>query len=274
MNRLEDELSDVIAKAQRGLGIATSSLAANAGLGPQETRALRGNDWSEEAIRAVAPHLQLDPQGLLMLARGDYQPSARKPRNLHIITTPMDDENSMQVNAYLLANRAGAVLIDTGTDPEAIFRILHNHRMPLLAILITHTHWDHVDALGVIRTRFPRVPAFAPAGEAIDLATPLRAGESHAWGGLHFRSHATAGHSPDALSYSLDDASEPLVFAGDALFAGSVGGIPQTRWQQGLRAVEEEILSLPPETLVCPGHGCLSSVAYERRHNPFFPQLR
>ena len=63
--------------------------------------------------------------------------------------------------------------------------------------------------------------------------------------------------------------AQPVAVVGDALFAGSMGG-PNTSYGDCLRTNREEILSLPSETILCPGHGPLTKVALELKNNPFF----
>jgi glyoxylase-like metal-dependent hydrolase (beta-lactamase superfamily II) len=63
--------------------------------------------------------------------------------------------------------------------------------------------------------------------------------------------------------------AKPVVVVGDSLFAGSMGGAPNA-YEQARKNNREKILSLPPETIICPGHGPMTTVANERVHNPFF----
>jgi len=74
---------------------------------------------------------------------------------------------------------------------------------------------------------------------------------------------------PEGSPTSSGDSSTRFAVVGDALFAGSMGG-PNTSYADCLRTNREEILSLPPETILCSGHGPLTTVALERAHNPFF----
>jgi hydroxyacylglutathione hydrolase len=79
----------------------------------------------------------------------------------------------------------------------------------------------------------------------------------------------TNGHSPGGTSYVVHGLQHPVAVVGDSLFAGSMGGAPND-YQKALRNNLEKLLSLPEDTLVCPGHGPLTTVANEREHNPFF----
>ena len=86
-------------------------------------------------------------------------------------------------------------------------------------------------------------------------------------GKLTGRVLATPGHTPEGVSLAFPG----HVFTGDALFAGSVGGTAsQANYDQQIAAIRTQVFSLPPETEVHPGHGPSSTVAVERRYNPFF----
>jgi glyoxylase-like metal-dependent hydrolase (beta-lactamase superfamily II) len=82
----------------------------------------------------------------------------------------------------------------------------------------------------------------------------------------------TPGHSEDSVTYLIGNWQEDaphIAVVGDALFAGSMGR-GNVSWEVARQKVRDQILSLPPETLICPGHGPLTTVAQEKEHNPFF----
>jgi glyoxylase-like metal-dependent hydrolase (beta-lactamase superfamily II) len=91
-------------------------------------------------------------------------------------------------------------------------------------------------------------------------------------GSLRITNRETPGHAEDGVTYIIgtwgDDAPH-VAIVGDAIFAGSMGGAPQ-HGAFARQKVREQILSLPAETLICPGHGPLTTVAEEKEHNPFF----
>jgi hydroxyacylglutathione hydrolase len=88
-------------------------------------------------------------------------------------------------------------------------------------------------------------------------------------GGLKLASHYTPGHAPGHLAFYVE--SEGVVFAGDALFAGSVGrtDLFGGNMEVLLRSINERLLTLPDETKVYPGHGPATTIADERTRNPF-----
>jgi glyoxylase-like metal-dependent hydrolase (beta-lactamase superfamily II) len=89
---------------------------------------------------------------------------------------------------------------------------------------------------------------------------------------LRVTNRPTPGHAEDGTTYIIGNWPEDaphVAIAGDAIFACSIGRGNQS-WDIARQMVQEQILSLPPETLICPGHGPLTTVAEEKAHNPFF----
>jgi hydroxyacylglutathione hydrolase len=91
-------------------------------------------------------------------------------------------------------------------------------------------------------------------------------------GSLRITNRETPGHAEDGVTYIIgtwpDDAPHAAI-VGDAIFAGSIGRGNQS-WDLARQKVREQIFTLPAETLICPGHGPLTTVAEEKAHNPFF----
>ncbi|WP_130481710.1 MBL fold metallo-hydrolase [Sphaerotilus mobilis] len=176
---------------------------------------------------------------------------------------------------YLLADRDSgeAVLIDPVFEQlRRDTTLLRELGLRLVATLDTHVHADHVTAAWLLRERLgSRIAVAAVAGAAgTDLA--LRHGERISLGTRWLEVRATPGHTDGCLSYVLDDRS--MVFTGDALL---IRGCGRTDFQQGspqrlYRSVHEQLLSLPDDCAIYPGHDyrglSVSSVAEERRLNP------
>jgi hydroxyacylglutathione hydrolase len=276
VDTLEDDFSDVISKAQRGLGLGTAELAARAGLDPSSIRDLRSGQGDRTPLEALALALGLRTEGLIALAEGRYQPLARPPGGCLRLDTaaPMPGYPGMRVNAFLLGPPGGreAILFDTGTDVEAVHRALRETGRSLRAVFLTHGHWDHCECLEALRTIAPEAEFHGPEGVGRGGALSLRrGGESLSVAGLALEVRSTPGHADPSLSYVVRGLATPVAVVGDALFAGSVGGIPPAAYRSGLRVIREQILGLPGETLIAPGHGSLTTVTYEKAHNPFFP---
>ena len=79
----------------------------------------------------------------------------------------------------------------------------------------------------------------------------------------------TSGHSKGGTTYLVEGLARPLAIVGDAIFAGSMGG-GMVSFDDAWKNNREKILTLPDETVLCPGHGPLTSVSEEKRNNPFF----
>lgn len=89
--------------------------------------------------------------------------------------------------------------------------------------------------------------------------------------GRHFiRTRHTPGHSPGGATFVIEGHLLAAAIVGDALFAGSIGGVRGGNYGHALEAIRREILSLPDATVVCPGHGPMTTVGSERDNNPFF----
>jgi len=138
-------------------------------------------------------------------------------------------------------------------------------------IFITHSHYDHVEALGPIRSRFPHARVHSSSPHA-PLNQRNRPEDFIGVGSLRISNRDTPGHAEDGVTYVVGNWPEDapsVAVVGDAIFAGSMGKAGSA-FELARRKVRDQILSLPGETLICPGHGPLTTVAEEQAHNPFF----
>jgi|TARA_B110000438_G_scaffold303242_1_gene363871 glyoxylase-like metal-dependent hydrolase (beta-lactamase superfamily II) len=272
MPEIEDELSDIVSKAQRGLGISTSQLAARTQLEPAAVRAARTGEPDEATIRSISPFLGLQADGLWKVHQGTYAPKVDAVDGFTRIDTPAPTQGyeEMQVNAFLLhqPERNEAVLFDTGTSLSAILDALGER--DLKALCVTHTHWDHIVVLEELIAYFPEMAVYGPPLSKASHQTTLEGVEVLNIAGLDIAVKPTRGHAHDGLSYIVRGLTKPIAIVGDAIFAGSVGGIPAEAYEDGLKAISEHLLTLEPETIIAPGHAGLTTVDYERAHNPFF----
>lgn len=173
-----------------------------------------------------------------------------------------------EVNTYMVGceQTRECMLIDAGTDSPAYDEFLREHNATLTGIFLTHIHWDHVDGLPDIRKRH-NVPVYSMTGE-FDDGVAVDEGDTLTIGTLNTRLVRTTGHTPNSLTLIVN---ECVAFVGDAIFAGAIGGTKSEELkQEEIRLVRKHILSLPDETLLCSGHGPLTTVAIERTANPFF----
>lgn len=265
---LEDNASDIIGKAQRGLGLSDSQLAEKSGVSAEKIRKLREGDFDDDAIERVAPILKLDAGALLKLASGNWDPEAiGEVEGLAQFNTTYGD---MTVNAYLAWDPATreAVAFDTGADCGGMLQRIEKENLSVKLILLTHAHPDHVADLHRLREA-TGAPVYISKLEEAEGAEEAEEGKQFRVGSLEIEARLTSGHSPGGMTYVITRLSRPVAVVGDSLFAGSMGG-GNVSYGDALRNNREKILTLPEETIVCPGHGPLTTVGKEKRDNPFF----
>ena len=268
---LEDGWSDVIRKARRGLGISEEELARRSGLSPEAIIALEKGGLDLEQLGAVAGALGLDKRSLLALAKGEYHPGHLElPDGLAMFSSPWDD---FEVHSYLLwdpkvGEKSPAAAFDTGSDVSEMLDFLKAHFLHLGEIFLTHGHGDHVFDLDRLVEK-SGAAAWIGEREAVSGAEAFAVGREFSVGSLRIETRSTWGHARGGITYVIHGLDRPVAIVGDALFAGSMGG-PMISYEACLETNTREIFSLPPETLLCPGHGPLTTVALEKANNPFF----
>lgn len=265
---LEDNAGDIIGKAQRGLAMSDSQLAGKSGLPPEQVKRLRSGEVDEEIARRVAPVLQLDPESLGKLAAGSWKPEALgEMEGLAQFNTPFED---MTVNAYLVwdpKTREG-IAFDTGADCGGMLERVRDEKLTIKLILLTHSHVDHIADLERLKSE-TGAPVFIGGREGFKEATAIDEGRKFEVGDLQIETLLTWGHSLGGVTYVVRGLERPLAIVGDSIFAASMGGGAisfEAAWHNNA----EKILMLPDETIVCPGHGPLTTVGKEKRENPFF----
>ena len=269
---LEDTVADIIGKAQRGLGISDSRLAERAGVEVEKVRRVRSGDvGDEEALRKIAPVLGLHAGALRNLAAGEWDPNAVPALDgLAQFNTTYGD---MTVNAYLVwdPGTRDAVAFDTGADCSEMLRRIAREKLEVRLILLTHAHPDHVADLRRLRQE-TGVPVFISEKELEEGAEPIAEGKRFEVGSLRIEARLTSGHSPGGMTYVVTGLEHPVAIVGDSLFAGSMGG-GNVSYEDALRNNRDKILTLPDDTIVCPGHGPMTTVGKEKRDNPFFAKV-
>jgi glyoxylase-like metal-dependent hydrolase (beta-lactamase superfamily II) len=200
----------------------------------------------------------------------------------------------VQENCFIA--RAGgsnrAVIIDPGDEADRILAPVRELGLEVEAVLLTHTHFDHVGAVAPVaretgapvyvseieRPVLADIMSYVPfAGigpyESYEADHVLRGGEQLELAGLEIDVLFTPGHSPGHLSFSIP--SEQALFSGDVLFQGSVGrtDLPGGDWAKLLASIGTLVESLPEDTTVYPGHMGITNLGTERRTNPFLGEL-
>jgi glyoxylase-like metal-dependent hydrolase (beta-lactamase superfamily II) len=270
---LEDDFQDILNKAMSGLRLADHEVARRSGVSPETIRLLCQGKLDETSLPRVAPVLGLDPQALLRSALKLYRPRPVELDGLEQITTSY--RGAMTVNAYLIhdpVSRAAAVF-DTGTDAFRIVDRVEALGLNPVALFLTHTHPDHVAETDALRRRLGGIPVRCGSRETVPGAESFEPGARFRIGALEVEARLTWGHSVGGTSYVVRGLEDPVAVVGDALFAGSMGG-GMVSYADALRTNREEIFTLPDETVLCPGHGPMTTVGQEKRHNPFFPEFK
>ena len=271
---LEDHLGDMIRKGRAMSSVSASAAAHAAGTSEAELAALEESGRAVKKINftSLAPLIGLNAAKLEGIANS-WLPAEKDLsawHELRVFTTP---GNNLTVNAYLVWDEVtrDAALFDTGFDAKPVLDCIAENQLQLRHIFITHSHFDHVSALGGIREAFPKAKVHSGSKNApVDQRN--RANDFIHLGNLRITNRETPGHAEDGVTYIVGNWQEDaphVAIVGDALFAGSIGRGNQS-WDLAKQKVREQILSLPPETLICPGHGPLTTVAEEKEHNPFF----
>jgi glyoxylase-like metal-dependent hydrolase (beta-lactamase superfamily II) len=267
---LEDSFSDIINKAQRGLKISDADLAQRAEVTLPDLLAVKGGAAQIAVLRRVARHLRLGPEALEALAVKAWYPAQPNfPAGFAAFNTAFDD---MTVNSYLIWDaraRIGAAF-DTGANCEAMLDTIHAEKIALHYIFLTHTHEDHVADLKRLATE-TRAEVWSHELEPAPFAGAKTFKENVHFhlGPLSIKTLLTSGHSPGLTTYYVTGLSWPLAIVGDSIFAGSMGGSP-THYAEQYRNNREKILQLPNDTVLACGHGPLTTLGQEKKHNPFF----
>ena len=201
-------------------------------------------------------------------------------------TLPVGD---LQANCYLVGceETKEAVVIDPGGSEEAVLKMIREAGVKVTAIVNTHAHCDHIGANARIHevtgapiaiheseATFLTDPALN--GSAFFYATPMLSPPAdrllHDGDGIEIGSEMltvlhTPGHSPGGISLVLAD----CVFTGDTLFRASIGrtDLPGGSYETLMHSIREGLMALDDDVRVYPGHGAVSTIGWERRHNPW-----
>ncbi|RQD76722.1 MAG: MBL fold metallo-hydrolase [Candidatus Syntrophonatronum acetioxidans] len=195
---------------------------------------------------------------------------------------------NLMSNCYIIGcqDTSEAVVIDPGAEPDTILAVLEENNLKLKYIINTHGHVDHMGANEPLQKATsadiliheedaqlfhnPQENLSMFVGGEVLLSPPqrlLKEGDTITFGNITLKVIHTPGHTRGGISLYTDQ----VVFTGDTLFAGSIGrtDLPGGDYKEIIRSIKEKILPLGDETNVCPGHGPVSSVAKEKKTNPF-----
>jgi len=199
----------------------------------------------------------------------------------------------LQVSAYVVTGGGEAMIVDAPEGAERIIRFLDERSLAPGLLVNTHGHADHIYSNKRLKEQWPDMTIAVGEGDAPMLASPMRNmsilmaawikspkpdrlladGDRIELGSAAFEVLATPGHSKGGISLFLRDGpgGRPVVFTGDALFAGGIGrtDLPGMSHKALITSIRERLLTLPPETRVYPGHGPPTTIGEEAATNPF-----
>jgi len=197
----------------------------------------------------------------------------------------------LQVNCFISYDEDSleAMVVDPGDEPDKIIKFIEHRKLTVSRIVCTHAHFDHIGAVRRLKEK-TGAPVMIHKGDAdiymradkqgtlwgFHIEQPpepdifVNDGDEIAVGRSRFKVLHTPGHSPGGICLY----GEGVIFTGDTIFAGSVG---RTDFPGGsvtdLKRSFSEIISMPPETRIFPGHGPLTTVKREKKYNFFVQEL-
>lgn len=195
-------------------------------------------------------------------------------------------------NTYLLVNQQAVLVIDPGSNTTTILERLEQLNKPVPAILLTHTHYDHIISVDAIRNKYHSL-VYVSSKEKDWLSSPLdnlsglarhddmpdivikpadklfANNKFYDIFGFQFHVRETPGHSHGSVSFVFP--SDDVVFSGDALFRETIGrtDLPTGNFEELITSIKTELFTLPNHYRVYPGHGTDTKISHEKMFNPY-----
>ena len=253
MSQLEDEISDVLNKAIRGLGKNLFQISREVGMEEAVLQQVLDGAFDKVALGKLARVLNLDAEALLALPT--YKPEVTAVAGVKRLIMPF---RSWSVNAWLLERKGVSLLFDTGWNPLDILSELNG--IQPAAAFITHAHEDHVGGVKALQEEGIKI---------ISEREALEAGEFE-FGEIKVQVVDLSGHCVPTASYWVTGFEKPLWVVGDAIFAGSMGGCKSPEnFKMAVESLRKGFECLDADSLILPGHGPMTSVSLEKTSNPF-----
>lgn len=194
-----------------------------------------------------------------------------------------------QTNCYFVYREGSSkvIFIDPADYGDQIFQAMKNNGFEVVAILLTHGHFDHIWGCSRLR-QLTSAPVYAYEGEeevllssdlnvsagagracTVKANTLLKDGEEVTIEGMTFKLIATPGHTQGSCCYYFEEAN--MLISGDTLFEESVGrtDLPTGSMSTLVRSVKDKLFELPDDVVVYPGHGDSTTIGHEKKYNPF-----
>jgi glyoxylase-like metal-dependent hydrolase (beta-lactamase superfamily II) len=202
--------------------------------------------------------------------------------------------NPISVNTYIVYDETGeCAIIDAGCyspdEERNLLDFILDNELSVKRLLNTHLHFDHVWGNVFIKEQFglktyahradqflldnmqgqTRLFGFNPPDELPEIGSYLNEGDTIRWGKQEFSVLHVPGHSPGSVVFYNKAAG--CAFTGDVLFRADIGrtDLAGGNFRQLISGITKKLLTLPPETIVYPGHGMITNIGYETVHNPY-----
>ena len=272
---LEDEFGDIIQKARIGQGLTISHIMhktgiSNAQLSQMEEYTLKP---TEEQVKKIATALNLSFPKLLDIALERWTPAkwdVNFDSAIEVVPIPSPVGGGYSVYCYLLICRetGATAVVDTGTNSDNIIATLSERNLRPTGVLITHSHSDHTGGLRKLQVA-TQAKVYANKLTTLPFEvreyTKLEDGDTIELGNLKIKMLHTPGHTSGSSCYHVSKA----VFAGDTIFAGSVGRGNHS-YTKLFESIRGKLFPLGEDVHIFPGHGPVTTIGQEKKHNPFF----
>ncbi|MCF7760390.1 MAG: MBL fold metallo-hydrolase [Cephaloticoccus sp.] len=273
---LEDDVGDVLEKAMKWSGLTVEQVAASANIA--QSRILDAIDYRSDLtpveLCRLSAVLHLNDVGLCALGNQSY-PIPACP-GLPFVVHPLRMSHGVGVaNAYVVSapGSSHGILFDTGPNLVALLQDWPVTIKHIDAVFLTHIEGEHTGGLCDVVDYFGITRAYVPEGCQAPCGDAFTEGETRQWDPFSVQAYSTPGHASAHNCYrviSMRTSAKPveLLIAGDLIFAGSVGG----SYFSG-RVHQEQLARIvglcAKNTVIAAGHGPLTTLAHERRFNPF-----
>jgi len=275
--QLEDHAGEIIRKARALRNVSLGDAADAGGVSSLELLEFEQTGKCDRPIDflSLGRLLSLSPKAIQKIAEGwRPEPVDLSPWQAIRMFTSVKYGNVS--NSYLVWDeftKDGGVF-DTGWESTSLIDFAHNHQIRIRFIFLTHRHQDHTTGLSEILKAYPGATVYEPKyyGEELSVSYWQNEDETIMVGQLRVQPIPLPGHTGESAIFVVDgwaNKAPAVVFSGDSLFCGSIGK-GYYSWQMLFDGVKCKIFSLPLDTLICPGHGPLTTVGREMVCNPFF----